>query len=246
MLGCFAGITIDGNKLFLTGISVSIMFVTLLVLKRTKTSTKIKISLIYAHLTALFFPFVLFTTNVACGTFCLSCYSNILQMVAISLPTTLILATISGFLVVPTFYIVSSKKMEIRGGEIVKFVKKYSRKLGMKMPKIYAVNRAEPIAFSFRSFKSAIFLSVGLLDILNKKEIEAILLHEIAHINIRSSALKLSTSILRLFSPLSVLARFSHDSTREEFLADKFAINEQKTEMYIRSAKEKIRVYQNI
>src|SRR3989338_591630 len=246
MLGCFVGITLDGNKIILTAISVSAMLITLFLLKKFNLSTKVKISLIYAHLTALFFPFVLFTTNVACGTFCLACYSNILEMTAISLPTTLILATISGFLVIPTFYIVSSKKMEIKNREILKFLKHYSKKLQLKMPKIYAVNKAEPIAFSFRSFKSAVFLSVGLLDILNKKEIEAIILHELAHIKIKSSALKLSTNILRLFSPLSVLARFSHDSTQEEELADRFAIKEQETSRYIKSAKRKIKEYRDV
>ena len=245
MIGCFAGISLDGNKVILTALSASVMLITLFLLKKFNLSTKVKISLIYAHLTALFFPFVLFTTNVACGTFCLACYSNILEMAAISLPTTLVLATISGFLVIPTFYIVSNKKMEIKNREILKFVKHYSKKLELKMPMIYAVNKAEPIAFSFRSFKSAIFLSVGLLDILNKKEIEAIILHELAHIKIKSSALKLSTNILRFFSPLSVLARFNNDSTSEEDRADRFAIKEQKTKKYIISAKKKIWEYQS-
>lgn len=244
MLGCFAGIVIDGNKIILTTISASVMLAILFILKKFNLSTKLKISLIYAHLTALFFPFVLFTTNVACGSFCLSCYSNILEMAAISFPTTLVLATISGFIMIPTFFIVSNKKMEIKNKEILKFVKSYSIKLQLKMPKIYAVNKAEPIAFSFRSFKSAIFLSVGLLDILNKREIEAILLHELAHIKAKSSALKFSSNILRLFSPLSLLARFSHDSNKEEIIADKFAIREQKTERYILSAKRKIGDYQ--
>ena len=102
------------------------------------------------------------------------------------------------------------------------------------------MDKAKPIACSFKSFRSAIFVSVGMLDILSKKEIQAVLLHELAHIKQRSSVLKFSSFLMNVLSPLSLLARFHHDTSKEEREADKFAIRVQRTSKYINSAKKKI------
>ncbi|MBI4174699.1 MAG: M48 family metalloprotease [Candidatus Aenigmarchaeota archaeon] len=242
-IGCFAGFIVDIDKLILTAISLSLAVSFLFAIKKFDLSTKAKVGLIYGHLTLLFFPFVLFTTNFACGAACMPCYTDsALSMVSYSLPSALLLATLAGFVVIPAFYTFSSKR-QARSSEIISFVKKYSSRLKIKAPKIYIIDKAKPIAFSFKSFRSAIFVSVGMLDLLNKKEIQAVLLHELAHIKQRSSLLKTSTSILRLFSPLSVLARFHHDTGKEEKEADGFAIRIQGTSRFISSAKRKTGCY---
>ena len=110
----------------------------------------------------------------------------------------------------------------------------------IKMPKIYIFDNANPIAFSFKSLKSMIFISAGLMDLLNKKEIEAVILHELWHIKRKASILTMSVSLLRFFSPLSLLARFHHDSDKEESHADRFAITTQKTDKHLKSAKTKM------
>src|SRR3989338_4604135 len=97
-----------------------------------------------------------------------------------------------------------------------RFVRKHSKKLRLKEPKIYAINKSKPLAFSFRSHKSAIFLSIGLTEILNKKELQAVLLHELAHVKEKSSALKVSNTIMSIFSPFSRLAGFHNNTGREE------------------------------
>lgn len=240
MIGCFAGFSIDVDKVLLTAISISLAILFLYLIKRFNLPTKTKIGLIYGHLTALFFPFVLFTTNFACGAMCMSCYSDTAAMAGYALPSALMLGTIAGFVVIPAFYTVSRKR--IKNKEILSFVKKYASSLKIKTPKIYIIDRAKPIAFSFKSFRSAIFISVGMLDILNKKEIHAVLLHELAHIKQKSSVLKFSSSLLKL-SPLSLLARFHHDTGKEEAEADRYAIKIQKTSKHINSAKKKINNY---
>ena len=242
MIGCFAGFVVDVDKMVLTAVSLSLAIVFLFAIKKVNLSTKAKIGLIYGHLTLLFFPFVLFTTNFACGAMCMSCYTDTAAMIGYSLPTALIFATLSGLVVIPTFYTFSTKR-QVKNKEIISFVKKYSSKLKIKAPKIYLVDKAKPVAFSFKSFRSAIFISVGVFDIMNKKEIHAVILHELAHIKQKSSVLKFSSSILNIFSPLSLLARFHHDTGKEEEEADRLAMKIQGTSRHINSAKRKIKNY---
>ena len=238
-LDCIAEIPLDPARLFLTAFSFSIALGTFFVLKKFNLSAKFRVGLVYSHLLTLFFPFILFTTNVACSALCVqSCYSNIYNLVAYSMPTTILVSSIAGFFVIPALFLVSNKT-EVTNKSMMKFVKKYSRIMRIKSPKIYLIDKANPFAFSFRTFRSAIFLSVGILDILNKKEIEAIILHELAHIKNRSSVLKVSNLIFRI-SPLSMVAKFNENTSEEELKADEFAIKMQKTVRFINSAKRKL------
>ena len=75
-----------------------------------------------------------------------------------------------------------------------------------------------------------------MFDVLNKKEIEAVLLHELAHIKRMSSVGKVSQKLM-LFSPFYKIASFGH--SREEEIADEFAIQAQGTSMHIKNARKK-------
>jgi len=242
-LGCFIGVPIDQTKITLTVLSFSAAFITFAIMNKFKLSTKFKVSFIYAHLITLFFPFVLLTTSTVCGIACISCYTNIYHLISYTIPMTVVISTIVGFALIPSIFVFTNQKHEIKNGSLFRLVRKYSRVLKISAPKIFAVNKAEPVAFSFRSFKSAIFLSVGLLDLLNKKEIEAVILHELAHIKQKSSIIKFSNQILNTFSPLSLIARFDYDSNEEENLADNFVLKIQKTKEHITSAKRKLRKF---
>lgn len=242
MIGCFAGLVVDVDKLILTSISLSFAIAFLIFIKKFNLSTKVKVGLIYGHLILLFFPLVLLTTDFACGAMCMPCAGDTFAMASYALPSALALGTLAGFVVIPSFYMFSNKR-QMKNTEIISLVRKYSRRLKIKTPKIYIIDKAKPIAFSFKSFRSAIFVSVGMLDILNKKELHAVILHELAHIKQKSSVLKISSSILNILSPLSLLARFHHDTGKEEIEADKFAIKTQGTSKYINSAKKKIKTY---
>lgn len=243
-IGCFIGIPTIQIKLILTVVSFSVAFMIFGAMQKFKLSTKLKITFIYAHLVTLFFPFVMLTTSAACGITCSGCYQNIYAVVGYSLPTTLVASMVAGFVVIPSLFVFSSKKNELKRGRIFDFVKKYSKTLNIKNPKLYIVNKAEPLAFSFRSFKSAIFLSVGVFDLLTKREIEAVVLHELAHIKQKSSVIKFSNQILNIFSPISIIARFNHDTNEEEILADFFVVEQQRTDKFISSAKRKFREFE--
>ncbi len=244
MIGCFAGIPlVVDDKVLLSVFSFFLAIVTLIFLKGTNFGTKTKLALIYSHLTFLFFPFVLFTTNVGCSVACAPCQNNLTSLTLLALPTTFLASTLVGAIVIPSYYIFSNKSREIKISWMTKIVTRYASKLNFPIPKIYALNKAIPAAFSFRNFKSAIFFTVGLLDVLDRKELEAVLLHEIAHIARKSSLLKLSFSILRFFSPLSVFVKFYHDSSKEEKFADGFTVKEQGTSFYLKSVKRKIDIF---
>lgn len=240
MIGCFAGFVVDMDKLLLMGSSISLAIITLLVLKKFRLSTKFKLGLIYGHLIFLFFPFVVLTTDVACSVTCMPCANNLGNLLALALPTTFLVSTIAGFFVIPGFYMLFNRKAEAENIDIIRCVQKHSARMKLKMPKIYIIDSANPIAFSFKSLKSMIFVSAGLIDLLGKKEMEAVILHELGHIKRRASILTMSFSLLRFFSPLSLLARFHHDSDREEFHADRFVTSVQKTNKYLNAAKRKM------
>lgn len=241
-IGCFAGFLIDYERMFLVGTSLVFAILMLLALRKTQ-STKYRIGLIYAHLSFLFFPFTIFTTDFACGAMCAPCGgTDLLGLALLSLPTTLAFSTVAGFVLIPTYYVLTNQKYEISNREVKGFIRKHSKRLSIKEPKIYGVNKSRPLAFSFRSHKSAIFLSIGLTEILSKKELQAVILHELAHIKEKSSALKLSNALMRVFSPFSRLAGF-HDTGKEEHNADALVVKEQKTDKHLQSAKAKIKEF---
>ena len=248
MLGCFFGIPLDFSKVVLSIISISIALFLIVVLKKFNFSNKAKVALLYSHLVFLFYPFVLLTTNTACGVLCIStCYNaanSMINLTLLSLPTTLLFSTIVGFVVIPLYYVKTNNERQIKSGWIMNFVKTSSIFLSIKPPRIFAIDKANPQAFSFKHFRSAIFLSVGLFDILNRKELEAVILHELAHIKEKTSALKLSLAFFRIFSPMSILVKFHHEKTDEEKKADKLAASIQRTNKHIKSARQKIKNYE--
>jgi len=236
---CFGAASIIGpDKIFLVLISLTIAFTSLAYLRRTQT-TKGKIALVYTHLIFLFFPFFLLSINTTCGVFCLSCHNNVPALALYAVPTSVLAAVATGFIFLPSYFIYTNKRRALKGGHLVRFAAKHSSRLRIRPPNMYVVDKAKPVAFSFRSFRSAIFISVGLLEILNKKEKEAVILHELAHIRARSSAMKVSKSILNVFSPMSLIVKF-YDTGKEEEMADDFAIRVQKTSKHINNAKKKM------
>jgi heat shock protein HtpX len=84
--------------------------------------------------------------------------------------------------------------------DIFNTVKRLSEKAEIPMPKLYVVQDPSPNAFAFgRSQKSSnIAVHTGLLKTLEKKEIEAVLAHEIGHIKHRDVTVMTIASVLPL------------------------------------------------
>ena len=232
-------------KLAVSILSIIIAITLLFLLKRKDYNLKIKMLLIYLHLFFLSLPLILFSYSISCDMGLLNgiiahCATAVTKAFIYTIPLAIILVAISGYIIIPALYIKTSK--HIKSKDIKSFIKIHSRKLKIKTPRVYSLNISKPTAFSFSNIKSAIFLSLGLTNLLSKKELESVLLHELHHIKNRSAIFKFSTMLIK-FSPLSAFTTFSKELTKEEMEADKFAIKVQKTNRYLNSAKKKMNEY---
>lgn len=229
------------SYVFLSLASFSLAFLSIYHLRAKSHTIKEKTLLIYSHLIFLFFPFALFTLTMACRAISISCEAT--RILSYSMPTSIALSLLAGFIGIPVLYFMSSRTSGVNDSGMLGFVKKHSDKISIRTPKLYVIDTAKPQAFSFLSFMPSIFMSVGILDILNRKEIESVILHELAHIKHGSTVLKISSYVMRL-SPFSMLKTLSSELDAEERNADLFVFKTQKTWKYIQSAKRKLDEYE--
>jgi len=78
------------------------------------------------------------------------------------------------------------------------------------------------------------------LEELNPEEIKAILIHEIAHIRMKTQLVKVSLSFLRFLTPFSLVHPFLRELRLEENRADEYVKKIQGTSVHLDSAKNKI------
>lgn len=230
-------------KLGIVILSVIVALVSLYFIFRKDLSAGRKVVFIYLHVFALVFPFVFYAFFSGCSSFFSGC-SKLLPTIYMLLLTGLVSAVV-GSLAAPLVFIHTRSKSarEISRGRAADFVRSESKMLGIKTPKIYLFDSAKPIAFSFSNIRPVIFISAGMLDLLERKESEAVLLHELMHIKSGTSLLRFSAFFLRLFSPLSMFASFRHELNAEELKADRFAVLRQGTKRHLGSAKDKVESY---
>jgi beta-lactamase regulating signal transducer with metallopeptidase domain len=88
-----------------------------------------------------------------------------------------------------------------------------------------------------------VHISVGMFDLLQRKEHEAVVLHELAHVRQHSSFEKFSTALARVFSPLAHFASVSERVSAEEAAADAFAAKQQGTSRHLAAAQRKVRQF---
>lgn len=150
---------------------------------------------------------------------------------------------ILGFFLIPNLYIALNKKRLIKDRSLNSFIKKYSKELSIKTPRLFYINNAKPYAYSLKSLKGAVFISIGMFELFSKREIQAVILHELYHIKQRSSLYKFSAIFLKTFSVSAAFLNLNKSLQDEENLADAFAIKTQNTLRYISSAKQKISFY---
>jgi len=232
---CFMAETVVGpNMLPLYATFLFLAAVSVFAIRKVETP-KSKIALVYLHLVFLFMPIALMSTNTACGFTCSTCHNNISLLLLYSIPLTAVTSLLFGFVGVPTYYTLTSRK--IMNSSIRKFVLYQSKKLKINPPDIRVYDTAKLVAFSFRSLKSKVFLSIGALEVLNRKELEAVLLHELAHIKRLDSLTKLSQKLM-MFSPFYFFAGFGNGDEERE--SDNYAAGVQGTSIHIRSARRKV------
>lgn len=219
---------------FIVAIAAFVMF------RRLKAlDTRKRLALLYVHVFAFVFPFLFFAFFRGCQSYFSGCDQA--RAITTLLVLTGLVTTIIALAAAPLVFVRRlTGKARVDNGRWSRFVQRH---YGLqKQPKLYILDTASPVAFSFSIFTPRIFLSAGLFDILGGKEVEAVLLHEIAHLRSRASILKLSEHLARVLSPVSAISNFGGASSvsDEEKLADCYAASAQGTFRHLNSAKDKI------
>ena len=233
----------DYNYSFLTDISVLTVIATSLVLAFYtfyEWKTKRNYFFVYAHLLFLLIPFVLFATGVNCAMSILQglvqfCSLAISKIIIYSSPFIIFSAFATGYFVIPLIYVKRFAKKEIRNKIVSNF-----NKINKANVKLFALDNSNPVAFTIAK---NIFVSVGMFELLDAKEIEVVILHELGHIKHNASLNRLSASIMKFASPLSYFGLSDYCKACDEKEADNFAISIQKTGEYLNSARKKVRRY---
>ena len=188
----------------------------------------------------LFTPLVLFAVSLSCQSVSLTCAVTLTQLLIYSIPIVVMAALTAGLVLVPWYYEKASSKS---AKSIQSFVNNESRRMGLaKTPQAFSFDSGKPFAFSTSFFKPRIFISVGMQEVLTKKEMQAVLLHELAHVKNSSAWFKFSSSMLKIFSPFAAVRGFGFSIDAEEQNADAYAIMRQKTLRHINSAKKKVSI----
>tara|TARA_B100001971_G_C18169467_1_gene526217 strand:+ start:378 stop:1160 length:783 start_codon:yes stop_codon:yes gene_type:complete len=238
---CSLSFFYDPFKMGLVIVSLTLALIFFIILKTEKNlSFKKKLSIMYAHMFFLLFPFVFFALFQGCQTLFHNCsqWSKIISLLLITGGISLALGVFTG----PILYVQKYKKKTIDSGQhwIHNFTEQESKKIKIDTPEIHIIDDAKPKAFSVKYLKAHVFVSLGLIDLLTKKEVEAVLLHELAHVKNRSSFLKYSANLLKMISPLARFTTLQYDTNKEERLADRFASTQQKTAKFLARARKKI------
>ncbi len=220
-------------------LSLSAAFIVFFKFRDEKRSLKLKIAMAYGHIVLLAFPIMLFLYTMVCASPAVSCGNmGWLETAGVIIPGTLLASLFAGVVAVPALFVFSSNSRRFRGRE-ARWLGAMARQLGIRPPRVYVVEDARPQAFSFSSVFSAVFISLGALELLSKREREAVLLHELGHLKSGSSSLKFSALLLKLATPVS--ARSFHEAlSAEERKADNFAARLQGTRKFLESARKKV------
>ncbi|MCL5433403.1 MAG: M48 family metalloprotease [Candidatus Marsarchaeota archaeon] len=222
--------------LILIGIA-ALAISTFVLLKTGRLSTYRVAILGYVHFMALLFPFIFFASTMSCVQLG-EC--NIISTAGYSLIIVLPIAAVAYYLFIPYLFKVIYGARKIKKGMIYTRLKWLSKSLDLKLPKLFLIDGSTPNAFSVSGFHSSIFLSVGVFEIMNKKEIDAILIHELNHIASASSILKplaWFAGRLHLEYLHSILVSVLRN---EEHSADHLSCVMQGTSIYLKSAKMKV------
>ena len=237
---CVSGFFYDPYKMGIVAVSLAVALLSLILILRKNISAGSKVLLTYLHVFALVFPVIYYLLFSGCSSLVSGCSSISATVYLIAL--TGICSAIIGTILSPLIFIYTKEKSakSLEGTFVSTFVKKESSRAKISVPLVYMIDDAVPYAFSFSNIRPVIFLSAGLLDLLEKKEIEAVLLHEISHVKSSSSIIKFSAFFLKMFSPLSMFASFRSEISCDEQAADSYATKIQGTCDFLCSAKSKI------
>lgn len=190
--------------------------------------------LLYAHLFFILSPLFYFAVSINCSMSLVKgllefCTTVMTKFILFLLPPVLAGTFIAGYLIIPWMYRRLGKQHSLA------MFSKLCKQFGIKA-ELFLIDRAKPLAFTLGK---RVFVSVGMFEALPRRELEAVLLHEIAHVKSRSAWHKFSTCFVRTFSPVAWFSA-AHCVEGEEHMADEFAIKQQGTKRFLFAAKKKV------
>lgn len=194
-----------------------------------------KLRLLGLHIALLFFPLVFAALAWDCGMLMAECLP---MSSAALLPLAFGLLFWSGYRALPWAYRWAHRRHRIEDPRLVGFAERSARRLGVPTPRLHYLDTAHPTAHTFTGRRPFVFLSVGLLDILDRRETEAVLLHELGHIRDRASLRGYASRLLPWTAP--ALA-FGGGRGPEEDRADLVAVELQGTRRHLETARAKVR-----
>jgi len=194
-------------------------------------------SFLYAHLTVLFLPLLVFAVSLNCtlpfATSLLSlCTLVLTQVIILLIPTAALTAIIFGYALMPVWIRWHYSAKPISLSTLVKPANRAKSRDGIKG---FILDTGAPLAFAARN---AVFISVGMIELLTPKETEAVVLHEIGHIKRGSSWAKFSIAVGRYLSPL--VRYWAPSLIDEEAAADEYSAQIQGTWKHITTARRKV------
>lgn len=97
----------------------------------------------------------------------------------------------------------------VESGPVVDLVAELARQAALPMPKVYIVETGQPNAFATgrNPDHAAVAVTTGILDVLNRRELRAVLAHELTHVKNRDTLIMTITATLA--GALSLLANFA-------------------------------------
>ncbi|MDE1855438.1 MAG: hypothetical protein KGH57_03935 [Candidatus Micrarchaeota archaeon] len=213
---------------------------TALAIRHKNLSDQHRIRLTYAHLAMLLLPLAFFSQHMPCksiGGLCgvISAFSNSVILALVSI-------VIIGYFFLPLIYPVLYRTKRQKNGVLFAKLEDLSARLRIRSPRLFIFDGSLPLAFSISGLMPAIFISVGMQELLRGREIDAVLLHELNHISNSAPNLRLLLKIARVFSPFYAIMNTSPILLAGERKADAFVLGVQQTSLYLNSAKGKTEV----
>lgn len=219
--------------------TVILAFITFSLIKFANTDRNTRLSLIYLHITSFIFLAFTFIVAMTCGMFLLNVFVAII-------PIMLFIGMMATYLIGPRIYLWSLDVSETKDMRLNSWTKTYSKIMGVRKPILYVTDEIEPAAFSAYGITPKICISKPIMKILNAKEIKAIIVHELAHIRMKTQIFNISLSFLRFLTPFSLVHAFSGELDPDEIKADEYVKTIQGTSEYLNNAKGKISLIQSL
>lgn len=240
---CVYSFFYEPKNAMVIGLAIAIAVLCFIMLKWGNAGQRARIYLIYAHIFAIIFPFVYYAFNSTCAASSSFFFCKNAQQLIYIMVLTLFSSIIIGYLLAPKLLHLSRSK-EVHHPFLSEFIEDISKRYKIKKSTLHIVDSAKPFAFSISTIRAYIFVSIGLNELLSKREIEAVLLHELGHIKNRTSFLKFSSLLHRIISPFAHFTGLNKELGMEERKADEFAASVQGTDKYLKSAKIKVEEFE--